>query len=67
MKYMNILSNNKAAYLDEYLRIDCEGLTKIDAKLKLDSADIYSIQRLLELSAQTYNLKKEEINNFFSK
>lgn len=62
---IRILQRSNASYLNKYERIDCGVITNECAGLKLDSADDYSLNKLLELSNQDFNNKKIELSKFF--
>lgn len=62
---IKILQRSNAAYIYKYERIDCGVLPNDYSKLKMDSSDNYSLDRLLELSNQDFNNKKIDLSKFF--
>lgn len=62
---ISIFHRSNAAYISKYKRIECGAVTNECSGLKLDSADKYSIAKLLELSNQDFNNKKIELSKFF--
>ncbi len=62
---IKILLRSKTAFLSKYERIDCGVTTKEYQNLTLDSSDDYSLSKLLELSHQDFNNKKNQLSVFF--
>lgn len=62
---INILHRSNAAFISKYERIECGVVTNECSALKLDSADKYSLAKLLELSNQDFNNKKIDLAKFF--